>query len=288
MNQIEDKDEINLIEFASVLWFQKKLLFISFFFIFFLSFLATFFIPPKYESSAILLERNSNSSESMNGVSSLARIAGFQISGNNEMTNSELAIELLESFDFFYENLFSDPEFLDSISFKGINKDPKKAHEFFKDNFSFVENNKNDILIFSFSSYTPLSSKKILDLVISKLNSSILQRQMIESSNSIDFLQEKLLLTNVPEVKSAIADLIKNHTRRLMISSINDQFVFEILDSPKEPLRKSQPSRILISLISSLTISLLLAAVLFVFHFSNKRLEFSLYPLNFKINDISQ
>ena len=70
----------------------------------------------------------------MNGVSSLARIAGFQISENNEMTNSELAIELLESFD-FYENLFSDPEFLDSISFKGINKDPKKAHEFFKDNF---------------------------------------------------------------------------------------------------------------------------------------------------------
>ena len=116
MTQIEDKDEINLIEFASVLWFQKKLLLISFFFIFFLSFLATFFIPPKYESSAILLERNSNSSESMNGVSSLARIAGFQISENNEMTNSELAIELLESFDFFYENLFSDPEFLDSIS----------------------------------------------------------------------------------------------------------------------------------------------------------------------------
>ena len=92
-----------------------------------------------------------------------------------------------------------------------------------------MENNKNDILIFSFSSYTPLSSKKILDLVISKLNSSILQRQMIESSNSIDFLQEKLLLTNVPEVKSAIADLIKNHTRRLMISSINDQFVLKFL-----------------------------------------------------------
>ncbi len=288
MNPIEDKDEINLIEFASVLWLQKKLLFTSFFFIFFLSFLATFFITPKYESSAILLERNSNSSGSMDGVSSLARIAGFQISENKEMTNSELAIELLESFDFFYENLFSDPEFLDSISFKGINKDPKKAHKFFKDNFTFVENNKNDILIFSFSSYTPLSSKKILDLVISKLNSSILQRQIIESSNSIDFLQEKLLLTNVPEVKSAIADLIKNHTRRLMLSSINDQFVFEILDSPKEPLRKSHPSRILIALISSLTISLLLAAVLFVFHFSNKRLEFSLYPLNLKINDISQ
>ena len=76
MNPIEDKDEINLIEFASVLWLQKKLLFTSFFFIFFLSFFSNLFITPKYESSAILLERNSNSSGSMEGVSSLARIAG--------------------------------------------------------------------------------------------------------------------------------------------------------------------------------------------------------------------
>ena len=85
MNPIEDKDEINLIEFASVLWLQKAFIYI-FLFIFFLSFLATF-ITPKYESSAILLERNSNSSGSMEGVSSLARIAGFQISENKEMTN---------------------------------------------------------------------------------------------------------------------------------------------------------------------------------------------------------
>tara|TARA_B100000989_G_C19522092_1_gene464708 strand:+ start:1693 stop:2559 length:867 start_codon:yes stop_codon:yes gene_type:complete len=288
MHQIEDKDEINLIEIVSIVWSQKKLLLVLFFFIFFLTYLATFFISPKYESTAILLERNSSSSGSIDGVSSLARIAGFQFSENKEMTNSELAIELLESFDFFYKNLFSDRDFLDSISFRGINEDPKKAHNFFKDNFSFVENNKNDILIFSFSSYSPSSSKKVLDLVISKLNSSILDRQMIESSNSIDFLQEKLLMTNVPEVKSAIADLIKDHTRRLMISSINDQFVFEILDSPKEPSNKSYPSRILISSLSSLTFSFLVAAILLILHFSKKRVEFSLYPLNFKINDISQ
>ena len=68
----------------------------------------------------------------MEGVSSLARIAGFQISENKEMTNSELAIELLESFDFFYENLFSDPEFLDSISFKESIKTLKKLISFSK------------------------------------------------------------------------------------------------------------------------------------------------------------
>tara|TARA_Y200000002_G_scaffold54048_1_gene39510 strand:- start:15582 stop:16454 length:873 start_codon:yes stop_codon:yes gene_type:complete len=288
MTEKIDKDEINLLELISIIWSERKLLFISFFSVFFLSFFLTFLITPKYESSAILLERSSNSSEISSGASSLARIAGFQLPETNEMSKSALAIELLESFDFFYENLFNDSEFLNNITFDDLNIDPKKAHQFFKDNFKVEENSKSDVLVFSFSSYSPASSRNILDLVISKLNSSMLKREMAESSSSIEFLQEKLTMTNYPEVKTAIADLIKDHTRRLMLSSINDQFVFEILDSPKVPLKKSYPSRIFIALLSSLTFSFLLVGFLLILHFSSKRLEFSLYPLRLKVNDIGQ
>ena len=169
MTEKIDKDEINLLELISIIWSERKLLFISFFSVFFLSFFLTFLITPKYESSAILLERSSNSSEISSGASSLARIAGFQLPETNEMSKSALAIELLESFDFFYENLFNDSEFLNNITFDDLNIDPKKAHQFFKDNFKVEENSKSDVLVFSFSSYSPASSRNILDLVISKL-----------------------------------------------------------------------------------------------------------------------
>ena len=65
---------------------------------------------------------------------------------------------------------------------------------------------------------------------------------------SIDFLNKRMLDTNYAEIKSSVRASSKSNSD-LMLTEINDDYIFKAIDSPIAPEEESRPNRILIIMI---------------------------------------
>ena len=60
-----------------------------------------------------------------------------------------------------------------------------------------------------------------------------------------------MLDTNYAEIKEALSELLQNQTQILMLTEINDDYIFTSIDSPIVPEEESKPFRLLIIIIGT-------------------------------------
>jgi LPS O-antigen subunit length determinant protein (WzzB/FepE family) len=288
--------DISLTEIFLV-FFKRKLFIFIFTSIFSgLIFLYSTTLNDIYISSAVLVEsQDRESSADMGGLGAL-----IDFSSSSKLKTEDISRETLRSKDFFRyfvnkrdilpvllasESYIKDTK---SISFnnevffenKWVQGEPNlndlEIWQLFNSHVTFSATNKRNFITMSVKHISPYEAKQWLDWIIVDLNNYVSSKKKNNAENFILFLQNRLKLETVPEIKDQIAVMIKKQLNIVMLSQNQDDFLLQIIDSPNLPIKKSYPSRLIIlivSLVATFIFSLLI--VLLQHYFKDPKQEIS-------------
>tara|TARA_B100000989_G_scaffold209722_1_gene159064 strand:+ start:53 stop:970 length:918 start_codon:yes stop_codon:yes gene_type:complete len=278
MNEkIDINKSIDLSEIFSVLWAKKNLLIFTIFLTAVLSSLYTLSLPNIYQSTATLAlteETSGNLNSLSSQVSSLANVAGLSLT-EKKADKASIAIEIIESEDFFSQLISDEIIFMKISAVKGWNQSKdilvydskiydKKSNKwvsdspfsfqgkpsvqsshikFLNDNFNILKDDDTGLIEVSFRHFSPSVSKEILQRIISEINSTLKEKDIKTAENSISFLKKELETTNLGELKIAINRLIAKQIEIIALANASPEYYFKILSSPTKPEKKFSPNR---------------------------------------------
>ena len=289
-NNSKNLDELDLSPFLRKINSNKIFILLSSVLFALIVFFLSFLIPNKYSSYAMLQpveDQNVNMQNQLGGLASFAGL-NFQDSANK----TDLALEILTSVDFFESLYYEDGFLVDLMAAKKFNistgdlviddslydmknniwvrnkkiKKPtiQESHEVYIDSLSSYKDKNTQFVQVSFKHISPHKAKEWLNVIIKKLNSHIKDMETDRAKSSLDYLMVEISKTDTTEIKEVISTLIQKELSILTISAGSENYVFNIIDSPRTAEKKSEPSRLQYLIISFL-ISLLfsIAYVLF-------------------------
>ena len=267
-------NDLNLLELLNSLWKDKfKILLITTLFSIFSIFYALS-LPNYYESKALLSISNSNEeSNLMSSLSStyggLASMAGIRIPGQASGNRAALAEELLKSRSFVKHLIEVDPyitrnliavksynfnknffEYDDKIYItekdKWIIEKPTylDVHDIYLSKvLSVYKNIETGYLTVSVEHLSPVYAKNLLTLIIDELNDIVRSQDLIQSTNSLIFLEEKARDASINKIKLSINEIIESQLKTQMLAAINKDYLLKKIDPPFIPEKKSSPRR---------------------------------------------
>ncbi len=241
------------------------------------------FLPNVYKSTALLapVQEDVGGMPNLSQYSGLANLAGISLP--DEISDKSLeAIERIKSYEFFstyflgnisIENLMAVKRWdlkSNSLIYKTSDFDPntnkwirdveppktvipsaQEAYEEYLDILSISQDTETGFVSISIEHFSPHVAKEWLDKIIFYIDESMRLEDKQKATRSIDFLNNRMLDTNYAEIKEALSELLQSQTQILMLTEINDDYIFKAIDSPISPEEESRPNRILIILIGA-------------------------------------
>ena len=300
----KNDDEIDLLELFHVLLQGKWIIVSVTAFASIWGVLYSLSLPNIYESKSMLapVSPSGGISSSLGGYASLAGLAGLELPSSGGGSNTAQAIQKLQSLSFFEENILPNIFLPDLMAFESWefqtntsihNKDaydkdtdtwvrgysyPKKqipsaqeSYKAFMGHFNISEDRKTGFLSLKIKHQSPFIAKQWAELVINQVNTFYRQKDKSESEKAVVYLNQKLAMTSLSEVKVAIAELLQQHTKKLTLVEAKEFYVFEFIDPPAVPEIKSDPSRALICIFSAILGGLLGILLVFIIHYGFKK-----------------
>jgi uncharacterized protein involved in exopolysaccharide biosynthesis len=280
------EDIINLAELITAFKLYKyRILWQSILLTFAISVLS--FIPKNtYLAEAILSPAQSEDGGSLASLAGqfggIASLAGINLGGGDSLTQAALATllskEFINSFikeenikpimfsgkwdkdnskwkqpgtlsriRYFLENIRANNT-LDSNILTGEPSDSKAYRVFTKKHFKVTEDASTGFIKIQIYSKNPANTVEWTNKIIFKINEHYRTIKKQEAEKSIQYLEQQLKQTSVVGTKQAIYSLMENQFQTIMLTSIKDEFVFEVIDPPIQPEEHIKPKRLLISI----------------------------------------
>lgn len=258
-------DEIDLRELIASLWDGKWwiTLFTA------LSTLAAglyaFTATPMYKVEAVVQLRDESKAGGLGSqLGGLAALAGVSVSGGD--SNREYALKLLESRRLVQtfieeENLLPrlyedrwDEQTQSWILEPGLFSDeppkpPTAWHgygTFTKDVYALAEDTKTGVLTLSITWHDPEEATRWLQRFLTKADTMLTQTVIEQAQGNLKYLEEQLESASTAEVRQAVAGMMENEMKKLMVASNVERGAMTIIDPPMVPLEPFKPNKPLI------------------------------------------
>ena len=98
-------------------------------------------------------------------------------------------------------------------------------------------------LTVSVEHYSPVYAKDFLNTIINELNSLVRKQDLLKSTKSLNYLQDKTRASELIEAKSAFNKIIESQIKTQMLAEIDDEYLLKRIDPPFTPEKKSSPRR---------------------------------------------
>lgn len=270
--------QLDLISIINLFWKEKiKIISITGIFAIFSVFIALS-LPNIYISSALLSPKNEldSLSSKLGNFNQIPNIAGIDLSGENATVSDE-AIARIRSFEFFSKNflpkinlenlmavkkwhrkenkLIYDDKVFDSQLKKWVRKVrfPKKvvpsaqeSYLVYQDILRISTDKKTGFVSISISHKSSYIAEKWLTIIIDEINENMRLKDRLSAENSIAFLNQYAKSTKIQSLQDAIANLLEVEMKSLMLTYNNESYIYDLIDSPVVPEKKSKPRRALI------------------------------------------
>ena len=94
--------------------------------------------------------------------------------------------------------------------------------------------------------FSPVIAKQWVDWLVEDLNSFIMQQDVAEAEQAIDYLNQQIESTSVADLQNVFFNLIEEQTKTVMLAKVTDEYLLKTLDPAVVPELKSKPKRSLI------------------------------------------
>jgi len=223
-----------------------------------------------YESDGVYLIRN-DSGQDQSNIGSLSILAG--ISGQSGNNKSKIIRNTLYSRDFF-KYFYNDNALLAIITdideYQKITKDVRynnfnilsnewalidgktskpsfeDAQTIFENSLSYENKDGPEIIKIKFNSRSPYAAKKILEVIVSKINEDTRNFEKNDTNKSIKFFKDMLSNQNEVYLNDAYAALLEQRVKSLELIEIYEDFSLKTIESPSVPEKKIKPKRTLV------------------------------------------
>lgn len=303
MNNLQDRDpiknEIDIIEIFSFLWDKKYYIFTITLSCTLLSIYYALSLPNIYTSEAEMLpvDEKGKMSGALSQYSSMASLAGISLP-TESVSKSQEAMARIESFDFFSNhflpsilledllavknwnhetnNLTYEEEIFNSESREWVRKvsypqskipSSQEAYEKYLKILRITENKKTSFVTLSIEHFSPFIAKQWVELIIDQIDEVMRNQDKIQATRSIEYLNSLSISVSNEEIKNTFAKLKQEQMKQLMMVEANDNYVFNVLDSPLAPEIRSEPNRVVITILGTILgifLSIFISLVLYL------------------------
>lgn len=283
---VRESDEIDLAELAKTLWRGKWLIGAVTLLGAALAIAITLQMPNIYRAQALLAPSESQKGGGLAGlaaqVGGLASLAGVSL-GEGKADKTDLAIEIAKSRQFvtrFIRRHQLEPYLLAATRWdKRTNtvmldtriyspqqrkwvrevKEGQSAiptdwelYKAFTQLMTISKDKKNGFVTLSIDYYSPYLAKRWADTLITDLTQVIKERDKADARRNIDFLKKQLDKTSIADMQTVFYQLIEEQTKTLMLTEVQQEYIFKPLDPPVVAEEKLKPKRALIVLLTTI------------------------------------
>ena len=297
------RDFIDIFDIAMIIYKRKISIFLISFFVFGASSLYSFLLPNIYKSKTLLMPNVQVESmfSQLGSYSMIANVAGVKLPGESN-TKTQEAIERLKSLDFFSlyimpntkaEDLFAvsswnmaknefiyNNDIYNSVSKKWVRNfspplsakpSPQELHNKFLSNLSITYFKDTGFISIEYSHKSAVYAKELLDIIIINIDESMRQEDKEASLRAINFLNIQSEENRIAEIDAVISQLLKSQMEALMLASVDENYIFKVIDKPYVPEIKSSPARKLIVVAATFLGLILSSLFIIAMEFSKQR-----------------
>jgi uncharacterized protein involved in exopolysaccharide biosynthesis len=262
MQEDTNQETLNLFEFWDFLMrYIKDISLITVLFVV-LSLIYASTAQTLYRAQILMVTADEESSSG--GLSSLAQmdsLAGFNLPSPKKSSNTYVAIlksrTFLEGFaklEGVKQEIFSNKWNLENSSWEGeVPSDFKTFHILKEDVISISENVKTNVFTFSVVWHDPLVASNWANILISRLNSELREKAIVDAEKRSAFLKEELSKTNVVGIQNVVSAMIQSQLQKKMMANVKEQYAFKVIDPANIPQIKFSPNRTLIVILGSIS-----------------------------------
>lgn len=252
-------------------------------------------LPDVYKSEVTLAPAEESGLKMPSQLGGLAALAGVNL-GNSGSNKTTMALEVIQSRNFIgrfiAENelliplmaakgwdrakneIYIDEKVFNTQSKKWVRdvaspyeKEPslQEAIIVFKSLITIKKDDATGIVVLAVEHYSPYIAKDIVDKITFAINDEMRKRDLAEAERSIDYLNSKIIETNLADVRAMLFSLIEEQTKNLMLANVRNEYVFKTIDPAIVPELKSKPGRSLIVAVgffAGLMLSILIVVLL--------------------------
>lgn len=300
---MNDYNEIDVKELFKFLLQEKWIAMSITFLIFILSLIYSLTLPNIFESKAILIpiESQDQISSNLSNYSRLTAFAGVDFPINDNQKSVQ-AIQKMKSLSFFQQHIFPNIFLPDLMALKSwdpekntlnyskdiydresntwtrkyaypqklIPSEQESFQKFITKHLTLSEDKQTGFINISIKHQSPVIAKEWTELVINQINSYYRKKDKLESTRSIDFLNNTIASNNISEIKQSITQLLQEQIKKLALIESNMNYVFDYIDPPAVMETKSEPKRSIIVLLGALFGGFLSIIYLFIKYYFKK------------------
>ena len=110
----------------------------------------------------------------------------------------------------------------------------------------------------------PKLSMEIANKMIRAINDYIRKESIVETNETIEYLQVELSKTDIVDIKRSLNSLLEDQLKTVMVASTKEEFAFKVIDPGYTPNKKIAPYRALIMVVSTTLSGILSIIIIFV------------------------
>lgn len=266
--------EIDISKIINILMKRKTVIVSSAFIGFAIMAGISFLIPPTYRSSAILAPSEEFDNESSNSalssiVSAVGSNSGNKLTRFYAMTQSdEMARKFIIKYNLkpiLFEKIW------DNENSSWLEEQPTllEAVDEFKENIlSISQDNLTSFVTISIRHYDAIIAEEWVSQYIKFVNSDLASRQKELSTNKIEYLKQQIINSDINSLKTQFSQMLTKELSTLMLVNTNQEYAYQIIDSPIVPEKPVSPNKPIFALIGAL-IGLLMSSGYILFKSKN-------------------
>lgn len=295
------EDEIDLRELFAALWHGKWWIVASTVVGAVIAVMVAISLPNIYRSEALLAPSAEQQGGGLAAMAAqfggLASLAGVNLSGGGGPDKTAIAVEIGKSRQFLSHfirqhqlevplmavakvdkatgELVIDEDVYDVASKQWVREvPPGKSVEptdwelvkAFRNVASISQDAKSGLVTVAVEYYSPESAKQWVDWLVADLNETMKSRDQADATRNISYLKAQLEKTPVADMQKVFYQLIEDQTKTLMLTEVNQEYVFKTLDPAVIAEEKAKPQRALIAVLGTLLGGMLGVMIVLVRH----------------------
>lgn len=262
-NASEDTDVVTLLDLRDILWSQKWFVIVITTIFSITSVCIALLLTPKYRSDVVLSPVTQDGAPNLlDQVSGLASLAGLSL-GNPSQTRDSVAILRSRA---FVMSFIQDHDLMkvlyeeawDAANDRWVESEADDrpqlvdaVEDFQKYIFSVQEDATTGLVTIGIEWSDPIKAAEWVNELAHRINEDARGRAISEAERNLEYLHGQLEEANIVELRSAIARLIENEIKTLMLARARGEYAFKVIDPGVVPTQKASPRRALIVVTST-------------------------------------